>query len=87
MTQLTPIPHRPQLHRQLLQYLQLFKPHTHHQICQSSPSKLIYSWGPSIKDVFFEGEGGGGVKSEILRRYLGLKLGRQGEGGGLEILN
>ena len=29
----------------------------------------------------------GGIKNEILRKFLGLKLGRQGEGGGLEIQN
>ena len=37
--------------------------------------------GPSINNVSFEGQGGG-VKNGILRRFLGLKLRRQGEGGG-----
>ena len=41
--------------------------------------------GPSIKDVFPEGEGGGFQKwnfGEIFKAYLG----RQGEGGGSKIM-
>ena len=50
-------------------------------------TNLIYHFdngvdkGSYINDVSFEGEGGG-VKNEILRKFLGLKLGRQGEEGG-----
>ena len=43
--------------------------------------KTINTREPSINDVSFEWEGGG-VKNGILRQFLGLKLGRQGEGGG-----
>ena len=42
---------------------------------------MTLSKGPSINDVSFEIKGGG-VKNGILRRFLGLKLRRQGEGGG-----
>ena len=41
---------------------------------------LVSTKGPSINNVSFDREGGG-IKNEVLRQFLGLKLGRQGEGG------
>ena len=41
----------------------------------------IFTKEPSINDVSFEGEGRSS-KNEICRQFLGLRLRRQGEGGG-----
>ena len=42
---------------------------------------VTFSKGPSINNVSFKIEGRGS-KNALLRRFLGLKLRRQGEGGG-----